>query len=87
MDPELAAVVAALPRMVAADPVAARLRMREFIDQFAADAKIAGSGGLTISDRTIPGPPGAPVVRVRLYEPHHRPANAPCLVYFHGGRR
>lgn len=85
MDPELAAVVAALPRMVAGDPVAARLVMRDFIERFTADATTAGSGGLTISDRTIPGPQGAPAIRVRLYEPHQRQANAPCLVYFHGG--
>jgi acetyl esterase/lipase len=85
MDPELAAVVAALPRMAAVDPGAARLRMREFIEHFAADAKTAGGGGLTISDRTIPGPPGAPAIRVRVYEPGQRQANAPCLVYFHGG--
>jgi len=85
MDPELAAVVAALPPMAAGDPVAARLRMREFLGHLAADAKAAGSDGLTISDRTIPGPPGAPAIRVRLYEPRHRQAIAPCLVYFHGG--
>jgi acetyl esterase len=85
MDPELAAVVAALPPMAAGDPVAARLRMKEFLAHLAADAKAAGSDGLTISDRTIPGPPGAPAIRVRLYEPNHRRVNAPCLVYFHGG--
>ena len=85
MDPELTAMVAALPRMAAGDPAAARRLMGEFIAQFTADAKSAGSGALTISDRTIPGPVGAPAVRVRLYEPRQRQANAPCLVYFHGG--
>src|SRR5687768_2720947 len=85
MDPELAAVVAALPRMAAGDAVAARARMREFIGHLEAEAKAAGSHDLTIIDRTIPGPPGAPAIGVRLYEPRHRQANAPCLVYFHGG--
>ena len=85
MDPELAAVAAVLPRPAAVDPVAARLRMREFLGHLAADAKAAGSDGLTISDRPVPGPSGAPAIRVRLYEPRHRQANAPCLVYFHGG--
>ena len=85
MDPELAAVAAALPRMAAVDPVSARLRMRDFLGHLAADAKVAGSGDLTISDRTIPGAPGEASVRVRLYEPRHRQSDAPCLVYFHGG--
>src|SRR5688572_3352692 len=85
MDPELAAALAALPQMAAVDPVAARLRMKEFLAHHAADAKAAGSYGLTISDRTIAGPPGAPAIRVRLYEPQHRQMNAPCLVYCHGG--
>jgi len=85
MDPELATLVAALPRIASADPVAIRRRMREFIDYFAANAKTEGSDGLAVNDRTIPGPPGAPDIRVRLYEPVRRHANTPCLVYFHGG--
>jgi acetyl esterase/lipase len=40
--------------------------------------------GLDISDRTIPGPAGAPDVPVRLYRPQGAPPIG-ALVYFHGG--
>ncbi len=44
-----------------------------------------GRNALAISDRMIPGPEGAPDVKVRVYDPLGRAASAPCLVYFHGG--
>lgn len=37
-------------------------------------------------DRTIPGPAGAPEVKLRIYTPNPRPAEAlPCLFFYHGG--
>lgn len=37
-------------------------------------------------DRMIPGPDGAPEVKLRFYEPHPRPAgDLPCLFFYHGG--
>jgi acetyl esterase len=42
------------------------------------------SAALDWSDRTIPGPDGAPEVSVRIYRPH-TPAIQPALVYFHSG--
>jgi acetyl esterase/lipase len=35
-------------------------------------------------DRTVPGPAGAPALRVRVYRPH-APAEQPGMVYFHAG--
>jgi acetyl esterase/lipase len=41
--------------------------------------------GLTVTNRTIPGPDGAPDVRVRLYRPTGLPPAAPALLWLHGG--
>jgi acetyl esterase/lipase len=37
------------------------------------------------SDRTVPGPAGAPDVRVRIYRPLTAEGTLPCLVWIHGG--
>lgn len=37
-------------------------------------------------DQTIPGPEGAPEVKLRFYAPNPRPAeDLPCLFFYHGG--
>ena len=36
-------------------------------------------------ERTIPGPPGAPDVRVLLHRPQQAPSPAPAILYLHGG--
>ncbi|MER6996096.1 alpha/beta hydrolase [Streptomyces sp. NPDC000410] len=38
-----------------------------------------------VTDRTVPGPPGAPDVPVRIYEPVSRAASCPTVVFLHGG--
>lgn len=42
-------------------------------------------GGLSVTNRTIPGSDGAPDVRVRLYRPLGLPPAAPALLWLHGG--
>jgi acetyl esterase/lipase len=40
----------------------------------------------SVADVTVPGPPGAPDVKVRLYKPLRAPAGPlPVIMYFHGG--
>jgi len=41
--------------------------------------------GITVTNRTTPGPDGAPDVRVRLYRPAGLPPAAPALLWLHGG--
>ena len=37
-------------------------------------------------DRTIPGPDGAPEVKIRVYQPKERDGRPlPCLFFYHGG--
>lgn len=42
-------------------------------------------GDLEIGDELVPGLPGAPPVRVRVYRPRRLVAPAPALVWLHGG--
>jgi len=38
-----------------------------------------------VDERTVPGPPGAPPVPVRIYTPLGEASPLPAIVYFHGG--
>lgn len=47
---------------------------------------VAGSSsGVVACDVMVPGPPGAPDVRVRLYRPAGRSGPVPALLWIHGG--
>lgn len=41
--------------------------------------------GVTVEDRQIPGPEGAPDVAIRIYRPTNRTGNLPALLWIHGG--
>jgi len=81
-DPELAPVVAALPRLDLGDIGRARavlLAMRERMPAFAAPETVE------ISRRAIPGPDGAPPLEVCVISPRGRAGLAPALLWIHGG--
>ena len=40
---------------------------------------------MTVEDRNIPGPAGAPDVPIRIYSPANRTGSVPGLLYIHGG--
>jgi acetyl esterase/lipase len=82
LDAELAAALGGMPYVGLADPLKARAAMR---DLDSALARPADADGADIEDRTIPGPPGAPPVPVRVYRPRGASGPVPVLVYFHGG--
>jgi acetyl esterase/lipase len=42
-------------------------------------------GGITAKDKTIPGPQGAPEVKVRIYRPESHVGKLPALLWIHGG--
>jgi acetyl esterase len=82
-DPELAAVVGMFADLPFADPVAARAGIEAM--SAAANASV-DTTGLQLTDRTIPGPAGAPAIPVRLYVPAEQvDTAAPALLYIHGG--
>lgn len=65
------------------DIPAARQRRNELAAAQMAKAPIIE--GITSEDRYAPGPPGAPDVFVRMYQPTDRPPSLPALVWIHGG--
>ncbi|HKS99051.1 MAG TPA: alpha/beta hydrolase [Rugosimonospora sp.] len=81
IDPELVPWLAMLPMMTVADPVAARTQSRELL----AALPPADLSGLTVDNRTIPGPPGAPDVPVRVYRPTGVDRPLPAVLEIHGG--
>ncbi|WP_416899552.1 MAG: alpha/beta hydrolase [Minwuia sp.] len=61
-------------------------RRKKLQDTMAAmTAHIEPNPNVTIEDRTIPGPEGAPDVAVRLYRKVGAPSPAPGVLYIHGG--
>ncbi|MEV4241891.1 alpha/beta hydrolase [Streptosporangium canum] len=89
IDPELAAALAEAP-LQATDMDGIRAEdlpgIRLQIDAAgAAMAALEPDGRVTIEDRSVPGPDGAPDVRVRIYRPTGQRGTAPGLYWIHGG--
>ncbi len=83
-DPELVEMAAALPtNMDWSDMDRARAELSNLIPP-ASDADVAALG-VRSEDRSIPGPDGAPDVRVRIYTPTDAADIRPGVVYIHGG--
>ena len=80
-DPELVPWVAMMPTLDISDLAAARA------EAAAAErsASYEPSVPVTAADRLVPGPEGAPDVRVRVYAPASRAKPLPGLLYIHGG--
>jgi acetyl esterase/lipase len=81
-DPELAPIVAALPRLDLSDIAEARtmlLEMRAKVPPFVAPETV------DLTRRTIPGPAGAPPVGICVITPRAREDLAPGLLWIHGG--
>lgn len=79
-DPELAALIPSLPTIDGRDVEQARATLR---DMYAAMPQ-PDEHGLSIEDRDVPGPTGAPDVRLRLYRPDVIVADA-AIYDVHGG--
>ena len=91
LDPELAAVLAAMPGDV--DPGAHLLDM-DVIRTMRSTPDLLAAAGLSlptddrvvVANRTIPGPPDHPELGVRVYTPKDAPGSGrPGVVFFHGG--
>lgn len=83
--PELAALVAGLPAPPTSpeELAATRARLAALVRQRQAAAP--ASPTVEVDERRVPGPPGAPDVRVLVYRPRGGAAPRPGLLWIHGG--
>ncbi|TCK22006.1 alpha/beta hydrolase [Pseudonocardia endophytica] len=87
LDPEsqvpLTALLEAMPGGFNAIPdiVARRAAVAEML----ASVEVPDNPGVVKSDRTVPGPDGAPDVAVRIYRPANASGAAPGMLFIHGG--
>ncbi len=82
-DPEIAPLIPTLPTtMDWSDIPGARSGMLEMIQTMLGGAE---PEGVDHADRMIPGPAGAPEVRVRVYRPKGVEGPLPGVLYIHGG--
>jgi len=83
IDPELAEFAELMSSMpLLTDVREARALILDFVGPLNAGIDVSG---LDIDDRTIPGPPDAPDVTVRVYRPQAVPAPVPAVLKIHGG--
>jgi acetyl esterase len=80
-DPELAPWVPRMPGLDYSDLAGARAVLRTVSERQPAYEPIRP---VEVTDRTVPGPPGGPGVRVRIYRPD-RAGPRPALLYLHWG--
>jgi acetyl esterase len=85
MDEEIASFVAAAPHLDLRDVEGARRTARSIYEQSQGQGEPSWLAQVDVVDRTVPGPPGAEEVPVRIFRPHGVPGPLPALVYFHGG--
>lgn len=83
-DPELAEFAALMGnRPAPTDAVASRQLITEMFEAAGFQADLSG---LAVTERAVPGPPGAPPVPVRLFVPRDRACTpTPAILYVHGG--
>lgn len=80
-DPELAPWVPMMPSDGIVDAEAARAQARAMVQQLPP----ADLSGLSVENRTVPGPEGAPDVPVRIYRPQGAAGPLPAVLEIHGG--
>jgi acetyl esterase len=82
LDPELAAVASALPKLDLCDLASARAAEQLLINQL---PRYEARNSLSIQDIAIPDRPVSACIFARLYAPSERPVPVPALIYLHGG--
>jgi acetyl esterase len=74
------------PRFDVSDVTGSRAVLKAYIDERIANGATAPSDARVEEiERTIPGPKGAPDVRIRIYMPKDRSQDGPGYINFHGG--
>lgn len=84
LDPQLQAALAVMPALGSSLTEDIALHRTAFLEMARAHAQ-PPLESITIENRYIPGPEGAPEVFVRIYTPKQRPATLPGVLWIHGG--
>jgi triacylglycerol lipase len=83
IDPELAPLLELIPPMeLSSDSLNA---VRDGMAQFFAARIVPENSPVTVTETFIPGPAGAPDVRVLMFQPIDKPAAMPAMLHLHGG--
>src|SRR5215813_5598908 len=81
IDPELVAILDQIPASELTTEALPQIRAMSS----PSFANLAQSPAISISERLIPGPEGAPDVRVLVYKPTTAQEAIPALLWIHGG--
>jgi triacylglycerol lipase len=81
VDPELLDLLDLIPTISLNEEILPALRANGI--PFPMDPRAAEA--VKVSERKIPGPPGAPDVGVLIYTPHSGDGQLPCIFHIHGG--
>lgn len=85
-DPEVEAVASIFPKLDMSDVSIARATLNTFKEEMARQGvERPADDRINEIERMIPGPGGAPDVRIRVYMPRDRTEPGPGFVNFHGG--
>ena len=83
VDPELAAMLDVFPGITLSHETI--VAMRAQMGEMALPRETYARPNVTIEDKVVPGPDGAPDVPVTLYRPTDATGKLPVLLYLHGG--
>ncbi len=81
-DPEVRSAIEAGPRLGTVD---ARTLAKVRADRSLLNEQVSLSDAVTRTDVMVPGPSGAPDLRLRVHRPRNADAALPCLYWLHGG--
>jgi acetyl esterase/lipase len=59
--------------------------LRDMMNQMPLGGAVTQDPSISVTNRMIPGPPGDPEVRVRIYTPADKTTDRPGILYIHGG--
>ena len=85
VDPELAAALDQFPSLELTAETVTQIRAMQEEMRSRTTASQPAFPDIAVSERFVPGPEGAPQVRVLIYLPTPTPAAVPALLWMHGG--
>lgn len=87
VDPELAPMLEQFPATTMTPESLSQIRAmtRDMLSQALASGAVPQFPDITVSEHFVPGPAGAPEVRVLVYLPTAVPGPLPALLWIHGG--